>query len=498
MALQPINYNRNIPAEPENQQIAPVQENGGLMVPNALDMMRQISENEELTQASLARAENNIDEQNALQYVDEVNQRIMARIAQNEELDDADLDALFEGFDDAIEEVFGARGEPDVLPQDFVERESVYTPPVQRVNPEIDYLDNNEVANNLPRLGQNQQNMIPLEPEPEQGQGQHIAVAFDGHINWTPISRLGGYVGMANVRTLGTAIFSKFPCYQDMVRECRAQNRDPLGEVQCLANFGGMGPNRPQEINAIARWIRENARPIDRTTLEFNAMPGYRPNILLATTENDSFLLVEETIAGGAPANANYVYSWRGGSRHYNADANIGLERLYQDEGGIRAVRQEQPAQQQLQIAQAPQQQAIIAPVAREVVNKDVPRPQENRRPNIQEVNEEKIVDKPVRNEIKAPVVGIKKEPLNAMQALRQDGFSPFGTESGPVLKKTLDNGYQVIVDGNGKSITLSKTFGIMVSNDRGDIVLERTILDSVEGVFGQIEEFNQHRNLKI
>src|SRR3546814_19285474 len=49
-------------------------------------------------------------------------------------------------------------------------------------------------------------------------------------------------------------------------------------------------------------------------------MPGYRPNVILAATDDETFLLVEERLERGAPADAAYVYSWAGGVTPYLAN----------------------------------------------------------------------------------------------------------------------------------------------------------------------------------
>src|SRR3546814_5319876 len=49
-------------------------------------------------------------------------------------------------------------------------------------------------------------------------------------------------------------------------------------------------------------------------------MPGYRPNVILEATEDERFLLVEERLDRGAPADADYVYSWVGGVAPYLAN----------------------------------------------------------------------------------------------------------------------------------------------------------------------------------
>lgn len=139
---------------------------------------------------------------------------------------------------------------------------------------------------------------------------------------WMPIRELGGYLGAQGgeaIRTLGRTVFRTFPCYQHMERLCRAQQRDPLGEVRVIVD----SPNIPQantaaELETVKQYVRQNGQAVTENHIDFGrVMPGYRPRVFLAVSDNETFLMVEELPENGAPAQATYIYCWAGGRPYY-------------------------------------------------------------------------------------------------------------------------------------------------------------------------------------
>ena len=138
-------------------------------------------------------------------------------------------------------------------------------------------------------------------------------------LGWTPLLALPGYadlgpMGVA-IRTLGHAIFRRFPCFAAMTREAEKNGLDPLGQVQVLSSLS----RRQQDV------VQERLKDLDRFAFpvrrerirELNRLPGYRPEIKICFSEEHSFLAVRERRTTGAPVDACYIYSWIGGIAFY-------------------------------------------------------------------------------------------------------------------------------------------------------------------------------------
>lgn len=327
-------------------------------------------------------------------------------------------------------------------------------------------------------------------------QAEAALVDAPGAVAWRPLFDLPGYsdpgpMGQA-VRSLGRSIFLTMPCFARMQAECRALGRDPLGEVQVMADVGGRGPSTQGQMNAMAVWIRQNGTLIDGAQIAFpDIMPGYRPNIILAATDDESFLMVEETRERGAPMESTFIYSWRGGRQLYldNPDARASLQRLAGDNPvpvGVRAlaapapaahadpvraipVEQPRPAAPVEQPRRAPARRAAraVAELPPPVANPELPPRVQRGQPAAQAA-------------LPAPVA--RENPI---RALRTAGFTSCGTPDGPALRRdTSDGGHVLVLGEGGRSIALATSFSARKMDSVGTEV-ERT---SIEGHEAAIE----------
>jgi hypothetical protein len=153
----------------------------------------------------------------------------------------------------------------------------------------------------------------------------------DDEVKWLGMSQVPGYMVNA-IRALGRSTFRCFPCFLDHERKERERGaRDPLASITLLANFQGQnGPSPRRDLDRMAQWIAENGNRVEADELEFpGAFPGYHPEIVLLTTEEESFLMVRDTRANGAPVEGVYIYRWGGGAAAYRLqDGRVHLGRL--------------------------------------------------------------------------------------------------------------------------------------------------------------------------
>jgi hypothetical protein len=176
--------------------------------------------------------------------------------------------------------------------------------------------------------------LVPVEPQQPVtalAVQQRVPVVVENDVRWLTVAQTDGYL-QAMIRALGRSVFRGFPCFAEHERQARqAGDPDPLATIQLLANLGERGrPSSARELDVVASWIRQNGTVIRSEALEFPvAMPGYRPEVVLLVTAEESFLLVRETRDRGAPANSAYVYRWNGGVQPYlDMRANAQLDRL--------------------------------------------------------------------------------------------------------------------------------------------------------------------------
>jgi hypothetical protein len=171
----------------------------------------------------------------------------------------------------------------------------------------------------------------PQQPATALAVQQRVPVVVENDVRWLTIAQTDGYL-QAMIRALGRSVFRGFPCFAEHERRARqAGDPDPLATIQLLANLGERGrPSSARELDTVASWIRQNGTVIRSEELEFPvAMPGYRPEVVLLVTADESFLLVRESPDRGAPRNSAYVYRWNGGVQPYlDMRGNAELDRL--------------------------------------------------------------------------------------------------------------------------------------------------------------------------
>ena len=264
------------------------------------------------------------------------------------------------------------------------------------------------------------------------------------------VNRMGGEDFLGDqIRTLGRAIFRNFPCFAEMTRISRQQERDPLGDVQVLANINGQGPHNSNQINQMANWIRENGQIRDANQMEMpNIMRGYRPELILATNEDTSFLLVRETRRNGAPVDATYIYTWAGGNRFYNNANTLGNNGQNQNIAG---------RQQNHQIAH----------------EQNVGQPNFNqRRQNDYAENNMQTTQMRNENTMQQPV-----NTVNPIKLLKSDGFKVQATEFGPGFVKTED-GITIVITGVDISISMANEFRVQLKDENQNEISNSIISD--------------------
>ena len=276
------------------------------------------------------------------------------------------------------------------------------------------------------------------------------------------------------IRGLGRGVFRRFPCFAEHEAVMTQMGHDPLGSIQVMANLNGQGyPSEAWELNAIAEWVlgAGGGRVVDARELTFaTVMPDYTPRVIVACTETESFLLVQELVEMGAPADSTYIYRWHGGLRYY------------------RDHPQELAGMQRRQIAAArPQLEhdvgaAVVPPrLARPRNPANVPAVARVRPATYTLVQQRTSQD---RAEIlKALPVGsstVVKSPV--VDLLKVDGFKQFGSSSGPCLRKQVGAGQYAYVFGEaGKSLATSSTFRIELDDEGTRTVLANDASDFEE-----------------
>jgi len=232
------------------------------------------------------------------------------------------------------------------------------------------------------------------------------------------------------IRALGEQTFRRFPCYAHHYAAAQAAGEDPLGSISLVGNIGGRGPNPVAEVDAVAGWIRDNGVLMAASQLAFPTMQGYEPRVILAAHGGTSFLLVEEKKETGAPADARYVYAWKGGMDFYlSRGGALGTLR------GLRAV--EGPAAP----GRAPP--APAAALAFRTVTVD---PAEERRKRALRI-------KALPQAEAAPV---SSELLRAARSL---GFKTVGTPDGPALRLDSPEGTFMLMPAPGGTLPDSAAF---------------------------------------
>lgn len=321
----------------------------------------------------------------------------------------------------------------------------------------------------------------------------------------------GGDLGRGQ-RAMGSMIFQAMPCFTRHTDLSVQQGRDPLGEVQVLANIGGMGPSDQAELDTMARAIRENGVMVDAAEVEFPmVMPGYRPRIILAADIENSYLMVEETTERGGLVNATYIYAWQGGRGFYdNPEARTALAGLHAQAnaprpapapaqaaiaapafGRVPAARAWRPPpghvapvrRIEAPVTEAPVAQAAIparqpGPAAVVVAARPVVRAAE---PTAPRVDPRPPTIKAVTQASVAP-----GRATSTLASFRASGFIPVGTASGPALYRDLPGGGRLLVRAqDGASLPRATLFSAAIEDPDG---AETSTLRDVDGPVAALE----------
>lgn len=270
------------------------------------------------------------------------------------------------------------------------------------------------------------------------------------------------------IMAFGRSVFRNFPCFQQLETRRRQAGADALAEVRLLASIGGRGPSTHAEVDEMSNWIRANGTALDAGQVGFGrVMPGYRPNIILAATESESFLLVQETRANGAPADASYVYSWEGGLAPYlaNDQRRRVLEGMLADQQPALPAPDEEIMEPIVRLADPVPEPVVARAAAPEAAPARRAAPRRAARAG---------GNRPTPPRPDAPAT----RPVGAvapMAAFRAAGFAPFGSDEGPALRKTLEDGTTALVFGeSGRSLALAKKFTVRLLDADGDTIDER------------------------
>lgn len=133
-------------------------------------------------------------------------------------------------------------------------------------------------------------------------------------IPWTRLSLMPGYNHSAAIRVMGRDIFGNLPSFQHMAQKCRAAGRDPVGEIRCLmADSAGHGGTVSQrDLQAVLNFVQANGKPLERQTLSIpGIIENYTPELMLAVTRTDAFLVVQDNISErGMSYSTMSVYTW--------------------------------------------------------------------------------------------------------------------------------------------------------------------------------------------
>lgn len=321
--------------------------------------------------------------------------------------------------------------------------------------------DRAEIANLPALLGRN---VAPAGRDVANAAGRDLSRPEDGIVvpAWMTIYQAPSYIRQV-IRALGDATFATFPCYEEHRRVARAAGEDPLGSIRCLANING-APNRPEEVNHVAAWIAANGVVVDHMQMRFPAaLPrGYEPRVILAAIDDISYLLVDESVDRGAHANAQYVYAWKGGMDFYarNPDGLRRIGGLAPDRQGIAPARVAPPAPGNAVRRLPPVARALPPPPPMVGERLDIGARRRARRDIVA-----KLPEAP-------PSASSGSEAVKTLRAL---GFLPFGTPSGPVLRKALDDGEIQVAPEKGHALANSPSLVARVLDGQGATLHEFT-----------------------
>ena len=133
--------------------------------------------------------------------------------------------------------------------------------------------------------------------------GNAMRVAGEETPAWTSIGGLPGYM-LRNIRGMGRQVFGMM-------------TRTPLESIVTIANVEGQDePNTAAEVNAVAAWLRDNARDLGPVQVGHGmAIPGYEPQVRDYSARGIRFHVVQDPMG-------QYIYAWPEADSRINTNAN--------------------------------------------------------------------------------------------------------------------------------------------------------------------------------
>ena len=269
---------------------------------------------------------------------------------------------------------------------------------------------------------------------------------------WTRVRDMpGAYLNNEGIRAFMRRQHRQWPCFARHERMWEAAGRDPLGMVAGLNLVRGLPGSDEREIHAVAGWIRANGVVIAADRVDHGqALGHYVTEVVLATTDDKSFLLVREPADNGFEG--MHIYCWEGGTA------------VYRD--GVGRAFLEQKAQAR----------ALAAPQPRlpgPTLEVHAPEPPALRRVASDADRRTTVRALPAAS---SPSVAAMSDRLSPLRAA---GFAPGGSKEGPFLGRREDDGTVTQVFGEkGKMLAKSDTFRIRSLDQDGAVLDERTVAD--------------------
>ena len=331
---------------------------------------------------------------------------------------------------------------------------------------------------------------------------------------WHQIYDLPGFYS-TQIRALGRFVFRQFPCFARQEEAITAVGQDPLGAIRIITP---LARNDQAEMDTMATWIRANGVGVYAAEMEFEHFQGYRPEFVLCTDADNSYLLVRETIANGAPVDMMYVYTWAGGHAFYRDErmleglkqslARIPNPAQFRREvmtamGGMGGMRggmgmlpgpgmgrgQARPDMQANGMMAAARRGAAGVANALGFAGAQRQPPAPARQAPVRALPQRAAMDavalrsveaEPVRRKRvldKVPVAAVVATTSDAVAGFRAKGFRPCGTDDGAGLSKSLDDGRTAIVLREpGKSLPASTSFRLRIVDEAGAVLSEDRI----------------------
>jgi len=118
----------------------------------------------------------------------------------------------------------------------------------------------------------------------------HMAAAGYLDPQFHLVANLPGNMSSA-IRRLGKALFAQF-------------TSTPTDKISMVASLGGMGPNTPREVNAVAAYCKSHGVDLGPGEVDFDQiMPGYKAEIHNFEAHGVHYMMVKDFMG-------HYIYSW--------------------------------------------------------------------------------------------------------------------------------------------------------------------------------------------